>query len=210
MKRLFFFVLFLTLNQLLSAQFTVITPKIGLALSKNKDFIVYYKPGYEFGITSEYQFKNKWSIMPALNLEQKGYLEKGVLTENNGSTSNYKIYYSFNYLNLPVVIKYNLIKSNGLYITTGGYAGYMISVTQRFIGIVEGSDVNKKEKKDVSHFYRWNAGFSAGCGYDIPIRKKDRINFDLRFEYDIRLKKNIYPTSNTFVLSVGYSIGVRK
>jgi hypothetical protein len=211
MKKLFIILVSLTFSSISFGQFTVITPKVGLTISRLRDFPdTYFKPGFAFGVSAEYLFTPKFSLLPLIGLEQKGFLEKGVFVEMSGATSDYKRYISLNYMNLPVMLKYNPFQSNGIYFIAGGFGGYLIAVTERLQATIEDSNYDEKTKKEASDYYRWNSGLSAGGGYDIPIKGKGRINVEIKYEFDVHLEKDIFPTTHTFILSLGYSIGILK
>lgn len=180
-------------------------------MSKLRDFPdTHFKPGYGFGVSAEYRLGKQFSLLSALGIEQKGYLEKGTFQEVSGTFSEYQKYTSLNYLNIPLLLKYIPFQNNGIYIIAGGYAGYLIAVSERLQTTIDGSYKNEKTKLDVNDYYRWNAGFSAGVGYDIPFKSKGQINVETKYEFDVHLKKYIFPTMHTFSLSVGYSIGILK
>jgi hypothetical protein len=211
MKKLVILIVFIFIQQISFGQFTAITPKVGLTMSKLRDFPdTHYKPGYEYSVSAEYKLVKQFSILSALGLEQKGYLEKGTFQEVSGTFSEYQKYTSLNYINLPLLVKYIPFQNKGIYLIAGGYAGYLIAVSERLQTSIEGSDKNEKTKKDVDDYYRWNAGLSAGAGYDIPTKGKGRINVETKYEFDVHLEKDIFPTTHTFSLSVGYSIGIFK
>ena len=211
MKKLIILIVFISISSFTFGQFTTITPKIGLTFSQCKDYDnAKYKPGYLFGASAMYTLSPKFTIKPELLIEQKGFKVKIEYQNDNGSMVDFNSLYSWNYLTLPIQVQYSLLKSNNVFVTAGGYAGYMLWASEKKIGGT-GDVNNSRTKTDISNYNRFEVGFNAGGGLNIPVTAKNKIEVGLRYERTLRFDKTHFPTgTNTFLLSVGYGINFRK
>ena len=193
-------------------QFATITPKIGLTLSNCKDFDdTKYKPGYLFGVSALYKLSPKFAIKPELLIEQKGFQMKANFTDENGwLVGTGTAFYTWNYITLPLQVQYSLFKSNNIFVAAGGYAGYMLWGSERTTGGI-GDIKNERSKLDISGYNRFEIGFNAGGGINIPVSAKNKIEVGLRYERTFRNNEAKFPSgTSTFSLAVGYAINIMK
>jgi hypothetical protein len=203
MKKVIILILMSTFNAFAFAQFTSVTPKAGISFSNMKDYYEKYKIGYLVGASAEYKFSSKFSLKPDLLLEQKGGQGEFAATDENGWTVGiYNIYFSLNYLTLPIQLKYNPFAGNRIYFTAGGYAGYLLWANEKMVG----PDGNNHLYKNIDKAFlnQWDVGFSLGSGVDIPLNEKSGIQVDFKYEHAL-LNSALFSTANTFSLSVGYA-----
>lgn len=208
MKKLFILTLLFSVNLISSAQFTSITPKVGLTVSKARGFDqINYKPGYLFGASATYVLNSKISLKPELLIEQKGSQGEIQFTDENGWSLGVSDWYStWNFLTLPLQIQYNPFERIGIYLTAGGYAGYLLWASDR-INSENAGGTNQKEKIDISGYNKWDAGLCAGAGIGIPFNEKSGIDVALKYEYAFLTDNGrMPPATHTFSLSVGYII----
>jgi len=212
MKKIIILIVFIALKSFTFGQFNAITPKIGLTLSQCKDFDnAKYKPGYLFGVSALYKLSPKFAIKPEILIEQKGFQTKANFTDENGwlvGTGN--AFYTWNYIALPLQVQYSPFKSNNIFLSAGGYIGYMLWGNERTTGGT-GDIKNERSKLDISNYNRFEIGFNAGGGITIPLKDKNKIEVGLRYERTFRNNAAKFPSgTNTFSLAVGYEINILK
>lgn len=213
MKKIIILIVFIVLKSFSFAQFTTITPKLGFTFSNTPGFDnVNYKPGYLFGGSTEYVLTSKFAIKPELLIEQKGCKRDVMFTDLNGwALGTNTLFYTWNYLMLPVQVLYSPFQSNIIYFSAGGYAGYMLWATQRMKGNIDGERINKKSKLDISNYNRWDVGLNIGAGTNIPFGVNDKIEIGFKYEYAfITDRFHLPPATRTFSLSVGYKIRIKE
>jgi hypothetical protein len=212
MKKIILLLGLIFMKSMSYSQFTAFTPTIGLTLSNCKDFDnTKYKPGSLFGVSTLYMLSPKFAFKPELLIEQKGFQMKESYTDENGwLLGTGTAFYTWNYITLPLQIQYSLINSNNIFITAGGYAGYMLWGNKRTTGGT-GDIKNEKSKLDIGNNNRFEVGFNAGGGINIPINGINKIEIEFRYERSFRDQNYRYPSATTtFSLSAGYTIDLRK
>jgi len=212
MKKLFILTLLFSINIISFGQFTSISPKLGLTVSKARGYDkISYKSGYLFGASAAYLLNSKLSLKPELLIEQKGSRGEIEFTDQNGWSLGVADWYStWNYLTLPFQIQYNLFERNGIYLSAGGYAGYLLWASDK-INAENAGGTNESAKTDISGYNKWDAGLCAGVGIGIPLNKKGGIDVGLKYEYAFLIDKGrMPPVTHTFSLSVGYTIEFAK
>lgn len=212
MKKFFILTLFFTISLISFGQFTSITPKIGLTVSKARGFDnIQYKPGLLFGASAEYLLNSKLSLKPELLIEQKGSHGEIQYTDLNGWPLGVADWYNtWNYLTLPIQIQFNPFEKNGIYLTAGAFAGYLLWASER-INAENAGGTNESEKADISGYNKWDAGVCAGAGIAIPLNEKGGIEVGLKYEYAFLADRNrMPPVTHTFSLSVGYTLAFAK
>lgn len=210
MKKSFISLFFILVSAFSFGQFITITPKVGLTYSTLRRFKQDYKPGFLIGISSEYFLSPNLALKPELLLEQKGNLERGVTNTISGKLSAYKRYITWDYLSIPILLKLTPFQNKHVFLDGGGYAGYLVKMTEGMKYKTEGDANDFTSKKDISNFRRWDVGYSFGGGIYIPVRENNKIQIDLRFNRSVELEQNAFPTTFTFSFSLGYSFGLVK
>lgn len=207
MKRIIILVLIGTINAAIFAQFTSVTPKVGMTFSNMNDYFEKYKIGYLVGASTEYRFTSKFALKPELLLEQKGGRDEVILTDENGWAVGISEYYLYsNYLSLPIQLKYSPFNGNKIFFLAGGYAGYLLWANNCVIG-ADGK--YHSVKADKAYLNLWDVGLSIGSGLDIPLSEKSGIQVDFKYEYAL-LNSAFFSTANTFSLSLGYMLNLGK
>jgi hypothetical protein len=215
MKKNIFLLLLISCSLISFGQFNAITPKAGLTLSKARNFISekeYYKPGFIIGVEADYRLSSKLILQPELVFEQKGTLQKEEGVDINGyPTGTVKGYYTWNYIGIPVLLKYKPFEKNQIYFLGGGYADFLVSEIYRLAYTENGVVHDQKDKTEISGYGRWDVGFQAGGGIDIPIGKRNAIQIDGRYIFGINLGgATMPPATGTFSLSAGYVFNLVK
>ena len=213
MKKLSILIVFITISSITFGQFTTFTPKLGITYSNTPGFDkINYKPGFLFGVSTEYVLNRDFAIKPELLLEQKGCKGDQQLSDANGwLVGTVTFFDTWNYLTLPVQLQYSPFHSNIISFTAGGYAGYMLSVSERMKGEINGVSMNNYMKPDVSAFNRWDVGLNIGAGTAIPLGAKNKIEIAFKYEYAFQTDRfHLPPRTLTFSLSAGYVINIKK
>lgn len=214
MKKIFPLIIFIFVQQVSFGQFTAITPKAGFTFSKARNFIFEkenYKPGFLVGCEIEYRLSAKLSLKPELQFEQKGTMQKTDIVDYNGHSSGIiKQYYTWNYVGIPILIKFQPFVKNRIYIQGGGYTNFLLSEIHRLKYTEAGEPVDNKENTDISGYGRLDAGLLAGAGIDISVGR-NAIQFDARYAFAFNIGGPLMPpATNTFSLSAGYAFKLRK
>ena len=119
----------------------------------NSDF------GYLFSLDFEYYLTENLSFKSGFIFEKKATnLEVGV--------PKYKD--TYNYILIPLLLKYDFGKSNDFFVNGGAFFGHLLS---RYFGDKEISEINNK---------RFDSGISLGFGKTIKLNKKNIISFEIR------------------------------
>jgi len=215
MKKLYLFLLLSSISFISFGQFKTFTPKAGITLSNARNFIFekeYYKPGFMTGVASEYLISSKLSLVPELIFEQKGTLQKVDGVDANGhSVGIVKMYYAWNYIGVPMLVKYKPFAKHQIYLQGGGYADFLISETRRLKYTEDGIDHDEKDNTDISGYGKWDIGVLAGGGIDIPVGKRNALQIDARYAFAFNLGgATMPPATVTFTLSAGYLFYIGK
>jgi len=214
-QKVSFLLLFTSFCLVSFGQFTTITPKAGSTFSKARNFIFereHFKPGILIGVEADYKLSSKLLLQPELVFEQKGTLQKveGV-NENGHPIGAVKGFYTCNYIGIPLILKYKPFAKNQIYFLGGGYANFLVSEIRRVKYTEAGETHDDKENTDISGYGRWDAGFQAGAGIDIPAGKKNFIRIEARYAFAINLGgSTMPPATDTFLLSAGYAFNFMK
>ena len=214
MKKLYILMILIFVQQLSFSQFAFITPKAGITLSNARNFIFEkenYKPGFLIGCEFEYRLSTRLSLKPGLIFEQKGTFHKEDIVDINGHPSGIaKEYYTWNYIGIPMLIKYQPFATNRIYIQCGGYADFLTSEIHRIMYTEAGDPVDIKEHTNISGYGKLDAGLLAGVGIEIPVGR-NALQFDARYAYAFNIGGALMPpATNTFSLSVGYAFKLRE
>jgi hypothetical protein len=132
---------------------------------------------YLIGVLFEVPLSNKFSLVTNLNLERKSersivrsqffyppYNEMIYLTTESRNT--------FQYLTLPLNIKYYLGQKKRFYINGGPYASYIVGRFRKVNG-----DKQNAFSLSIRHL---DYGINLGAGYRLPIYGSNNINIELR------------------------------
>jgi hypothetical protein len=167
-----------------------------------------YKFFYHAGIYAEVSISEKIKIQPELLYSAQGskvFLDESDLIggTNPGdpviSGSKSELKYSFNYLLLPIMLKYNLYK--GFFVTGGPQLGYLISSKQEFIDNSNSYYTNHNFNGD---FKKITFDFNFGIGYEF----NNGINVNLRYSLglnNINKSDFVEYKNSVYQFSIGYS-----
>lgn len=163
--------------------------------------------GLQFGGVFEYGINDQFSIQPELL-----YIKKGVSNEFLGFDGDGQTDLIFNYIELPILVKYKYgaTENLNLYFTGGPTVGFLESgrsETDLFVGgdrIEENVDL---EFGDDDSFRRFEIGISIGIGAYIPLGVGNLFG-EARFATGITdLNDNDLSDASTSNIGLGLSIG---
>lgn len=210
MKKSVIIILLVVSSLIAQAQFSVITPKIGLTLSTARDLAQFdFKPGFLIGTSVAYKFSSKFSLVPGILFEQKRESTEFPFGDPNGSTFPATEKLRYNYLCLPVLLEFHPFQNNHIFINGGLYTGYLVNAKAEIIKTNSGENSNIKGDVDLRNFKRLIFGLGIGGGINIPVAKKGQILIDLQYEYT--LTKGDQPMDlkfKTLTFSAGYGIRI--
>lgn len=211
MKKSFIIIIF-TLSSFVSrAQFSVITPEIGLTLSTGRELSEFkYKPGYLYGISVAYKLSSTLSLVPGFFLEQKREKFEFPAIDSNGMILPAQEYYTYNYLCLPMRIEVHPFINKNIFFDVGLYAGYLRNVKAK-LKIDSEENYGPNSTLDISHFGRKIFGLCIGGGILIPVNTHGEIKIGIHYEN--RLSKAVQLLDinfKTFSFSTGYSFRIGK
>lgn len=119
---------------------------------------------YNVGVAAEQRFSQVWAIASSL-----GYARQGSSTPVTGSAGNDKLINAFDYISLPVLIRYNP-KARRSFLEAGGQVGYLLSAKGYF-----GS--SKNQPTTFRYVNNLDVGLTGGVGY----RLGDHLVVDARY-----------------------------
>jgi hypothetical protein len=154
---------------------------------------------YLAGVSIEYQINTKLSIKADLNYERKSQQSKNVvyLTENFDDpeeTYRYKSKTHYDYIVLPILLKYSFKESNSFYVNGGVFIGYLIKskITNdsNISGIPNDSDTTDLNQK-------LDYGLAVGVGKNFEFGSNKTLYVELRENL------GLYNTSEVDVINDG-------
>ena len=160
--------------------------KFGIELGPSVNFLrgsyqLYYtyKPEptikYFAGLNFEYQFTENFSLKTRLIFENKGGLISYKSIDGfDSSQGNVTRNFTYEYISIPILIKYKLGKQKRFYLTSGFSLGYLL---QRRLRINYFDQYQSELIYSTSNTQKIDFGILMGFGWDIQISEK--INFTM-------------------------------
>lgn len=174
------------------------------------------KPTFAYlgGLNFEYQIKEKLSLKLELNYERKGqkadtYIE---ITDTDGFTKDYNftLKKNYDYLILPIMIKYSFSDKNSYYFNGGPFVGYLIksNLTNDLVDI-EGLENDPETTTNLNK--RTDFGLSLGFGKTFEFNKNSifieiRENLGLTNTSKTKVWGDGEAKTNSLNLIIGYSL----
>jgi hypothetical protein len=174
-------------------------------------------PAFAFlgGLNFEYQIKEKLSLKLELNYERKSqkadnYIE---LTDINGFTKgyNYTSKKNYDYLVLPIMLKYNFTNKNSFYVNGGPFVGFLLkSNLTNDLQNIDGLNNDPVETTNLNN--KTDFGLSIGLGKTIEINEKNSIFIEIRENLGLTntSKNKVWGNgdvkTNSLNLIIGYSL----
>lgn len=165
------------------------------------------REGYHFGATASFMLTEKFWLQPEVTYSRQGYDVSSPVLVDIGllePSVNFKYSEKFHYLNVPVLINYEII--NSLQIQFGPQAGFLLNNSEIF-------DFEQGELEDLNNSFSFlgnttgvELGFALGAQYNI-------LNFFIQARYIAGItdiftgdnKTDNTITNRNFQVSMGYN-----
>ena len=170
---------------------------------------------YLGGINVEYLIKEKLSLKLDLNYERKSQKADNTLEifDNNGSSKvyNFTSKKNYDYLVLPIMIKYSFTNRNSFFINGGPYIGYLLkSNITNDLGNIDG--LNNEPFETTKYNNKTDFGLSIGLGKSFELKENNSIFIEIRENLGLtNTSKNTVMgngtvKTNSLNLIIGYSL----
>ena len=174
------------------------------------------KPAFAFlgGINFECLIKEKWSLKVELNYERKSQKADNNMEFVDGDA--YGVYHftskkNYDYLVLPIMVKYCFSEENSFYVNGGPFIGYLLkSNVTNDLEDIEGINNDPVETTNLNN--KTDFGVSIGLGKIIEVNEKGSIFIEIRENLGLTntSKKKVWGNgeakSNSLNLIIGYSL----
>jgi len=143
------------------------------------------------------------SVEPSLTYTQKGYNLRGELNikgaEFIGANAQAKL--TTHYVDMPVVLKANI---NGFQVFAGPQVSYLAKADLVTTAGLLGFNLLNKKMDATSQFNRWDAGFTAGLGYQFA----NGVNITASYDHGLMktdANKNLDAYNRSIKVGLGFS-----
>lgn len=160
------------------------------------------RTGFFAGAYSTIPVSEDLSVEPGLYYAQKGYELKGALNLKglNFLGINAKAQLQSQYIDIPVLLKYNM---GGLQLFAGPQVSYLLKSELRTSAGLLGINVLDTKMDATNQFNRWDAGITAGVGYNLS----DNINIMASYDYGLTkvdANRNTSAYNNAIKVGIGF------
>jgi hypothetical protein len=200
MKHLLYFLTgsFLAINTLYAQ-----TSKIDFGLQGSPSLIsmrgneilsdLYYSGmGFSVGISAQFHVNKNTSLVTDLCFERKGAHTDGVITDMLGDViGTFKSQLQFDYLTLPVLVRYSFGEQIRIFVNAGPYMGYLLQQNNKISSDLVGpSSYSSKTDYKSTDF-----GVAAGFGMTAQINSK--LSYTVELRNNLGLKNiSVFPVVN--------------
>ncbi|MEP6804416.1 MAG: porin family protein [Flavobacterium sp.] len=162
------------------------------------------KAGFTAGIMVEIPIIKNFSLQPEVLYSQQG--AKSSFWDNDVTNSNYKSTIKLNYLNIPVMLKYYVIK--GLSVQAGPQIGILLKANNKYQDNFLGYE--NQESFDLKDY---SAGIDTSVNLGLGYQFKDKFYTDLRYNIsysnvfkdgDVNHFVNSNMKNRVFQVTIGY------
>jgi hypothetical protein len=167
------------------------------------------KLGFVGGITTNIPLSSDgfFNLAPELLYSSKGYQYRDDEITVGGVKTKYKGDVSFNYIDLPVMLKIN---AGGLFFEAGPLASYLLDVKDKTEVKIGEDDYENVEIRPKDEWGDFEIGYAAGLGFKAPMG----ISLNLRYNGSISALADDDDNGNfsnsrhsVFQFTVGYLLG---
>jgi opacity protein-like surface antigen len=134
--------------------------------------------GFSVGLTFQYNFPKLISIRTNISYEKKGSSSKFKATDELGNPiGDINFGSNFDYLIIPLLVRFTFFKRTNFFVNAGPYFGYLIkqrNFTEAF------GEFPKEEIDNIDNYKRNDFGISAGLGVRFPIKNKLFLSLEIR------------------------------
>ena len=174
-------------------------------------------PAFAFlgGINVEYLINEKLSLKLELNYERKSQKADNTLEifDTNGSSKvyNFTSKKNYDYMVLPIMMKYSFSNINSFYINGGPFIGYLLksNITNDLENI---NGLNNGPFETTKYNNKTDFGLSIGLGKNFEIKEKNSIFIEIRENLGLSntsknaIIENGTVKTNSLNLIIGYSL----
>lgn len=172
---------------------------------------------YLGGLYFEYQIKGRLSLKVDLNYERKSqkgdnYIEVRQSFESFPQAYNYTSKKNYDYLVLPIMLKYNFKENTSFYVNGGPFIGFLLksNMTNDLEDIEGFNNASSMSTSDLNK--KIDLGLSFGLGKTIKFNEKNEIFIEIRENLGL-INTNKYGVwgdgnvkTNSLNLIIGYSL----
>ena len=177
-----------------------------LTAPENKSLNKYPRVAFSSGIFIELKLSDKINYSSELLFERKSTLTKLLgqmwIDEGNRPSDVYSKQH-FDYLTVPVSLKYELLEKQKIYFKAGAYIGYLLSSH----GVIANSQHNAGEHYNrTSNYNKLDFGFLFSMGKQLMINDKKYLLFEFRYNLgmiNIHQRTDQSVKTNSFVFLIG-------
>jgi hypothetical protein len=139
-------------------------------------------PGFAGGLSFQYNFSEKIALHMDVAFDRKGAVgHVDQLDSNGNSVGKITTHSNFDYLTLPLMLRYTMHKKVDLFFQVGGYGAYLLK--QNFV--VKQGDTGKVVVDNSYKDQPLDFGISLGFGLSIPIKERLALNFEIRDNFGL-------------------------
>jgi hypothetical protein len=211
MNQLRIFVLSITVSFLFSSELKAQINKFEFGVEASPSFTFlkgsriekYYNGtlGFSGSITFQYNWRKRIALRTNIAYERKGGEGEFDFTDNYGaSIGKGVVNLNFDYLTIPVLVRYTFGKRVKYFINGGSYFSYLIKQTLVFKGANSDGESN-----NTSSYNRLDVGISLGIGLQYPINEKLILSSEIRGNMGLA---NALPNGDLKVNSVNLLLGI--
>lgn len=160
------------------------------------------RTGFFAGAYTNIPVSENLFVEPAIYYAQKGYELRGALNLKGLSFLgiNAKAQLQSQYIDIPVLLKYNM---GGIQLFAGPQVSYLMQADLRTTAGVLGFNVIDKKIDATNQFNRWDAGITAGVGFNLS----NNINIMASYDYGLTkvdANRNTSAYNNAIKLGIGF------
>lgn len=168
---------------------------------------------YLVGVNFEYKMQDKLSLRLELNYERKSQTGDNLIElrqnfDDPARTYNFTTRKDYDYLVLPIMLKYSFTNKNSFYINGGPFIGYLlksnISDDLNVPGVSSGDfDTTKENKKT-------DFGLSVGLGKNFELGARNTLNVEIRDNLGLANtnKAPVWSGGNVKTNSINFIVGL--
>lgn len=167
---------------------------------------------YLGGIHFEYPLKEHLSVRIEVNYERKSQQAKNIIEivsfEQASRTYPFTTKKKYDYLVLPLLLKYHFTDKNSFYVNGGPFIGYLLKSTfTSDLHVPEFNTVNKDDTTNNNK--RTDFGLSLGFGKHFELDQKSTLSLELRENLGLSntTKVAVWDSGNVKTNSINFIIG---
>ncbi|MEO7977716.1 porin family protein [Flavobacterium sp.] len=168
---------------------------------------------YLFGVNFEYKIQGKLGLKLELNYERKSQkADQSIeLRENFDDPSqiyNFTSRKNYDYLILPILLKYNFTNKNSFYLNGGPFIGYLLK--SKITNDLNAPGINSDDVDTTKDNKKTDVGISLGLGKNFDLGENKTINVEIRENLGLANtnKKPLWNGGNAKTNSINLIVGI--